>query len=359
MNNLSSLEILEKLISFDTVADKNNRQIVEWLSAFLQAHGFIVKKILAKDKKRANLWAHKKGSGKNWLYFSGHTDTVPAGQNWQSNPWQIKTKGDKLYGLGTCDMKGGITAILKAVSETNNPKINLGLIFTYDEEINFSGIIDLFKSQKLTPGPVIIAEPTNNQPIVAHKGMLSFIAEFKGKAAHSSYPDKGLNAIINASDFISELRKTSAKLLTQKNKYFSPPQATNNPAIINGGDAINKIPAGCTLKMEYRVVEEKQLEILKKIIKQLGKKYRAQIKFDFELEPMISQNIKLIKTIERISGRQAGGLNYATEAVIFTRHKFSPIILGPGPIMAHLANEYVSQCSLEKSVKIFKEIINS
>jgi acetylornithine deacetylase len=355
---MKSLEILKKLISFDTVLDKDNLALNNWLTEFLLSHGFIVEKVWSSDKKRANLWAYKKGESGKWLYFSGHTDTVPAGSNWRTDPWKLEIRSDKLYGLGSCDMKGGIAAFLEAATSVETD-LSLGLIFTYAEETDFEGITDFFKVKKLVRAPVVIAEPTSNQPIIAHKGMLSFVATFKGKAAHSSFPSNGVNAIVAATEFITELRAEAARKLKQKNNYFSPTGATNNPAIISGGDAINKIPAECVLRMEFRLILPEQIIIVKKIIKSLALKYRAKIIFDFSLSPMLCQNKKLIRLAEAATGRLAGGLNYATEAVVFAENKMDAIIIGPGPMNAHLANEYVSRRSLEEAVEIYKKIIKS
>ncbi len=354
---MNTQEILKQLIAFNTVNDQEGLTAVDWIKAFLDGHSFETKKIFSADKTKANLVAFKRGKGKKWLYFSGHLDTVPAGADWLTDPWKMEVKGDKIFGLGTCDMKGGVAAMLSAATEVHNPDLNLGLIFTYDEENDFGGVYELFKKQKLVPGTVILAEPTDNQPVIALKGMISFVVTFKGKSAHSSYPDRGINAIVNAASFINELRSESAKLLKKKINYFNPAEATNNPAIINGGDAINKIPALCVLRMEYRVVANEQFIVLKKLISSLAKKYQARVVFDYAMEPMLTTDKKIISLVEKISGRKAGGLNYVTEGAIFARHKFTPVILGPGPINAHLANEFVSKRSLAEAVAIFKEII--
>lgn len=357
MKKLSSEEILKELIGFNTVNDQEGLVAVDWLAGYLAEHGFGIKKIYSDDREKANLFAYRKGRGRQWLYFSGHLDTVPSGLDWKKDPWKMEINGDKIYGLGACDMKGGIAAFIEAATEVDNADINLGLLFTYDEENDFGGVLDLFKKQKLAPGLVILAEPTDNQPIVALKGMISFIASFKGKAAHSSTPEKGVNAIVSAAEFINELRQESGKILKKKNGYFNPACATNNPAVITGGDAINKIPAECVLRMEYRVVAQEQFSGLRLLVGRLAKKYAAKVTFDFMMAPMLTADKEMIKRLEKISGRRAGGLNYVTEGEIFARHNFIPIILGPGPITAHLADEYVSRRSLKESVEIYKQII--
>jgi acetylornithine deacetylase len=351
------LKLLKKLISFDTVADKNNLQLIKYLEKILKNQKFTTKKILADDKKSANLLAWRLGQSAKWLYFSGHTDTVPAGKIWTSNPWKLKSQGDKLYGLGSCDMKGGLAAILIAASETINPQINLGLIFTYDEETDFAGVKQLLKKQKLIPGPIIIAEPTNNQLVVANKGVLSFSAKFQGQSAHSSCPQNGRNAILLAMNFIKDCQSIIKQKTTTTNKYFEPNIATCNPGIIAGGDAVNKIPADCLLQMEFRTISSQQNTEIKKFLNLLAIKYQAKITYNLEIEPMQNTNKHLINKLEKISGQKASGQNYATEGNLFGQYGLAPIILGPGPMTAHQANEYVSQKSLTKSINIYKKII--
>ena len=142
------IKILEKLVSFNTGEDNQNNEAIEWIEQYLIKYGFKCKTISEKTTNRKCLIAQL---GENpILAFSGHLDTVKANEGWESNPFKIKIDENKIFGLGVCDMKGGIAAILKACSNVDNKKIKNGikLYFTFDEELDFSGIKLLLKSEE-------------------------------------------------------------------------------------------------------------------------------------------------------------------------------------------------------------------
>lgn len=138
-------EILKDLVKFNTIQDKENTKIIDYIENYLKQIGFSTKYktkcLVMQIKNECNLG------------FLGHTDTVQAGNDWSIDPFNMKEEEGKLYGLGTCDMKSGIAAIIKAVSEIDwkKQKYGIKLYFTYDEEINFSGIKELIKIEKSFP----------------------------------------------------------------------------------------------------------------------------------------------------------------------------------------------------------------
>lgn len=148
--------ILKDLVRFNTIKDKENVQIINYIEDLLKKKGF---KTEYKSKCLVMCIKEKYNLG-----FIGHTDTVEYNKDWNTNPFEMQEKEGKLYGLGTCDMKGGIAAILAAVLEIDWEKLNYGikLYFTYDEEIYFSGVKELVEKQEKFPDNLIIGEPTNN-----------------------------------------------------------------------------------------------------------------------------------------------------------------------------------------------------
>ena len=137
----------------------------------------------------------------------GHTDTVDYILGWDSNPFELSLQNNKLYGLGSCDMKGGIAAMLQVVSEIDFEQLKYGmkLYFTYDEEIGFGGVYELVNNNEKFPQVMIFGETTNNEILVGTKGLLECELNFKGIKAHSSNPEKGKSANINAIEFLAEL----------------------------------------------------------------------------------------------------------------------------------------------------------
>ena len=189
---------------------------------------------------------------------------------------------------------------------------------------------------------------------------MRFEVNFIGKEAHGSSPENGVNAIEMASGFIIELRKYFKELEKDNCSVFISPHATFNIAIISGGDAINKVPSSCLLEFEFRIIDNRQHNKIKKDIASLIKKnkLKAKIKIIFCLPVAKCQNKKFINIIEKIAKKKAIGVNYATEGS-FLPSQSDFVILGPGSIeLAHQANENVKKNSLYKAVGMYKELIN-
>jgi acetylornithine deacetylase len=356
-------EILKKLVSFDTVGDKENGKIMDWIGEFCVEAGFETEKIGNKKDGRVCLIARAGKSGKNGLIFIGHTDTVAVGGKWDTDPFELKQKKNYLFGLGSADMKGGIAAMLAAVSEVDLSELNKGLelIFTYDEENNFDGIKSVVEKHDLSADCILIGEPTSLEPVVATKGVMVFRIDFVGKDAHGIHPEVGVNAIEMATDFIIELKEYFKMVEKNRNPIFDVPSATLNIAKINGGDVINKVPSACSLEFESRIIDNKQGDKFKEDITALIEKngYEAKVKADFLLPVSMCRSKEFILTVEEVAKKKAIGVSYATEASFLPGSK-NFVILGPGSIkVAHRANEYTSGDSLNGAVGIYKELINT
>ena len=349
--------ILENLIKFNTVADKENSKITSWIGDFLSQLGFKVSLIKSNKNNKINLFATigKKPS----LTFLGHTDTVSVGKNWTNDPFGMKIDRDKIYGLGSSDMKGGIASLLSALSQINfkNCKRGLNLLLTYVEETNFNGIIDFIKTKKINTKYVIVGEPTNLKPVVASKGIVSFVVNFFGKECHGSEPEKGLNAIILACNFIKDVQEYFVRIKNDKNDIFTPNYATVNVGKIKGGDAVNKVPAECVLEIECRTVTKKQnIEIIKNFLI-ISKKYKAKTKVMFSAPLAQCDDKKFISDMEKITKNKSEGVNYITDGSFLGETASKMIILGPGPFNSHKPDEWVSKESLYKTEQFYKEII--
>ena len=169
---METIEILRKLVSFNTIKDKENELIIQWLKEYLRPLGFTCTEVLDQETKKVCLVAE---IGKEPIIgFSGHLDTVDITENWTNTRSRVCLENDKIFGLGVCDMKGGIAAFLKACANINkeNLKNGIKLFFTYDEEIGFNGIKLLLEKKVKFPRYLIVAEPTDLQPVIANKGCL-------------------------------------------------------------------------------------------------------------------------------------------------------------------------------------------
>ena len=316
-------EILKKLVSFDTIKDYQNKQIMDYIEKYLEKYNFKTKRIekclIAYNDEKPNIG------------FIGHTDTVDY-ESWDGNPFELKIDGDKLIGLGSCDMN------------------KIALYLTNDEEIGFEGI-DTIKDLIVAPN-IIIGEPTNNVPIYGTKGVLELVIEFYGIKCHSSTPDKGKNAIYDCVDFINKLKKFNEKVIKNRiNNNFEIPYTTMNIGMINGGETVNSVPGKCSITIDFRIANEDDIIIIKDKISKLLKKYNANLIIKNSLYPKINNND--ISFLENISSKKETKC-YLTEGSFINKNF---IILGPGPDTSHQKNEYIYLSSLNKTVKLYKSII--
>ncbi len=358
---MNSQQILEKLIKFNTVNDKDNQAIIKYIADLLKPAGFKIQIVKDKKTQKANLLA-KFNQKKPILTFSGHTDTVPATKDWAYDPFKLTQKGNKLYGLGASDMKGGIAAFLQAALKQNlkNFKKGLNLVFTFGEEVAIEGVQSFLKKVKLKTQHVILAEDTGLIPVIASKGAYAVKIEFEGKAAHGAEINKGINAILIVQEFINQLEKYFKKLQKhQTNQVFELSFATINIAKVLGGDLINRIPAYCCLEFEYRTVNYNQGSLIYQDILGILKKMNCKFKIKLinQIEPMLIKNKKLINIMETLTDQKSAGINGATEGTYYKKYGYDCVILGPGNSLAHQPNEYISKDQLKKAECLYDKLI--
>lgn len=338
---METKEILKKLVSYNTIKDKENIKIMDFIEKYLEELNFTTKRI---DKC---LIAYNDENPK--VGFIGHTDTVDY-ESWDGNPFLLQEKEDKLIGLGACDMKGGIAAILYAVSKIDLNRNKIALYFTNDEEIAFGGIKTI--KEYIIPNNVIIGEPTDNIPIYGTKGLLELSLEFYGVKCHSSTPDKGINAIFECTDFISKIRKYYEKVLKKDIvNDFEVPYTTMNIGIIKGGETVNSVPGKCEISIDFRIAKESHLEKIKKYVTNLLKNYNSKLFIKEYIKPNINKND--ISFLEKESCKKQTKC-YLTEGSQIDKNF---IILGPGPDTSHQKNEYIKKESLIKTSELYQIII--
>ena len=337
---MEKYKILKDLVKFNTIKDKENKEIIEYIEKYLKNLGFKT------EYKTKDLVM---SIGKNQKFgFLGHTDTVEYIEEFK-NPFELTLKDGFSYGLGTCDMKGGIAAMLDAVAsiDFSNLKSGMKLYFTYDEEIGFGGVYELVKNIEKSPEYMIFGEPTNNEIFTGHKGLIEYEIYFKGLKAHSSNPAKGISANMNAVKFLNELDEFYNKeIKIDEEKAYEIPYTTMNVGTMYGGSAKNSVSAYCEISIDFRISNNKHIEKITKKVEELSKKYNAEAKIIELIEPFID-NIDFIDDVKTA--------NFMTEASMISGAK--RIVLGVGPITAHEVNEHISTKSYDKLVKQYEEFI--
>ena len=352
---MEKFEILRKLVSINTINDKDNKLFINYMKDLLDNRGFNVEVITNSD---GNSCLIAKSSEDVNLCFMGHSDTVTYSDGWETDPFELTQKGDYLYGLGACDMKGGIAAFIDAIDQINIDELKKGImiLITYDEEIGFKGI-KFIKDRKDIPNNIIIGEPTDLEPIAFIKGCMEYKVNLYGKAVHSSMMVNGENAILKACNFIDELTKLFNELKKDNNDKFDIPFTTINIATINGGKAINIVPDKCEITFDFRTILASHHKIIRNRIEELCKKYKADYETITDILPSNNESLENIKMIEKILDKKVTGVNYVTEGNFLENKNI--FIIGPGPVTAHETNEHILIKSYNKSIVAYKKIIES
>ena len=377
-----TLKILSDLIKFQTVSGTSNLALIEYCEKKLNKVGASSFRTFDEAKKRFNLFSTVSGKGKvngNGIILSGHTDVVPASaKEWGSDPFTSLEKDNKVYGRGTCDMKGFIACSLALAPyfASQNLKKPIHFSFTYDEETACQGapvMIKELKKRNLNCSVCIVGEPTSMKAVQAHKGCSEYSTYFTGLAGHGSAPDKGVNAVEYATRFVNKLLELREELKKRepKNSIFTPPYTTLGIGRIKGGLARNVIADQCVVDWELRPVVPEDGEFVNKtmdayvkdiLLPKMKKVYpKADIKkeiigeivgFNKEEE---SEAINLICNLTGDNSREV--VSFGTEAGLFQEIGISTVVCGPGSIeQAHTIDEYVSFDQLKKCLKMLVDL---
>ena len=377
-----TLKILSDLIKFQTVSGTSNLALIEYCEKKLNKVGASSFRTFDEAKKRFNLFSTVSGKGKvngNGIILSGHTDVVPASaKEWGSDPFTSLEKDNKVYGRGTCDMKGFIACSLALAPyfASQNLKKPIHFSFTYDEETACQGapvMIKELKKRNLNCSVCIVGEPTSMKAVQAHKGCSEYSTYFTGLAGHGSAPDKGVNAVEYATRFVNKLLELREELKRRepKNSIFTPPYTTLGIGRIKGGLARNVIADQCVVDWELRPVVPEDGEFVNKtmdayvkdiLLPKMKKVYpKADIKkeiigeiigFNKEEE---SEAINLICNLTGDNSREV--VSFGTEAGLFQEIGISTVVCGPGSIeQAHTIDEYVSFDQLKKCLKMLVDL---
>jgi len=255
---------LARLIGFATVSRDSNLELIEFVRDYLLGLGVDCELIYNAERTKANLLATVGPRVAGGIVLSGHTDVVPVdGQAWTVEPFSLSEAGGKLYGRGTADMKGYLASVLAAVpmflaSPLQRP---VHLAFSYDEEVGclgVRGLLEVLPQRIPAPALCLIGEPTELKPVLGHKGKLAMRCHVRGAPCHSAYAPYGVNAIEQAARLIGRLGDIGARLAEPQHHdaRFDPAYSTVQVGVINGGTALNIVPADCRFDFEVRALPD-------------------------------------------------------------------------------------------------------
>ncbi|HJF32287.1 MAG TPA: M20 family metallopeptidase [Sporosarcina psychrophila] len=372
MNTDRMVGLLQRMVKVNTVNPPGDEQeLAELICDFISDKGLECQ-LHQVDENRSNIIVTLRGKDSTLkkLYFSGHLDTVPIGeQPWTFNPFGAEIKDGRIYGRGTTDMKGGVAALLETMlilKESQFPlEQDVVFVGTIGEEVDCLGARTAVESGLIeNPGAILIAEPSSLDLYEAHKGALWLEIRTYGKTAHGSMPEEGINAIDSMMYILNELQKLK---LDDVDDLLGMMSSSIN--VINGGVATNVVPDYCTLNLDYRTVTATQNQIiLNKIESIIASLSDANVGFESDyvvlqnLEPLTNENENALITKLRQMNQKSNqnrSAKYYTDGSVYRTHFDGPILIcGAGdPTLAHQPDESISINDLEKSVELYLQLV--
>ena len=370
------IEMLRDLVQVPSVSslneslDQSNADVVSHLANWLAALNFTVEVFdLPSDPKKKNLVATK-GSGEQGIVLAGHTDTVPTDERlWHSDPWRLTKRDQRVYGLGTCDMKGFFPVALAAAASFSESQLNepIVIVATSDEESSMAGARYLAELGKPQAKAAVIGEPTSMRPVFAHKGVMLLRARIQGQAGHSSNPAAGCSALDVANALMSELIVYRNKLrATYQNTAFEIEYPTMNLGCLHAGDSPNRICSSADLQFDLRLLpgidHEETYHTLNCLVHEVAARYGADVEFNLDSPAIPAYETDLhgclVQSIKREVDSPATTVSFGTEAPFFDQLGMETVVFGPGSIdQAHQANEYIDLAQIGPSQHVIEQLI--
>ena len=374
-----STEILRDLIAFPTVSTDSNIDMIQYAAGLLEDVGARCEVIVSPCGTKANLFATMGPEQDGGILLSGHSDVVPVtDQDWTSDPFEMEHRDGRLYGRGTCDMKGFIAATL-AMAPLFAHRVQdrpLHFAFTYDEETGCFGaqhLAEILRHRGITPGVAIIGEPTEMRIIDGHKGCFEYSTHFHGLPGHGSMPEHGVNAVEYAVRYVNHLLglKDALRDRAPADSRFDPPFTTVNVGAITGGVAHNVIAPTAQVDWEMRPVQASDADFVKSSLQhfcdtELLPRMRAVHPDASILTEVIGEVVGLVPTdpsearriVSELTGANSTDLvAFGTEAGIFQALGTDVVVCGPGSIeQAHKADEFLALDQLAKCLTMLERL---
>ncbi|WP_299881634.1 acetylornithine deacetylase [uncultured Sulfitobacter sp.] len=374
--------ILADLIAFPTVSADSNLEMIAYIGTLLKQSGAQVQLFRDPSGKKANLFATLGPPCDGGIVFSGHSDVVPVtDQEWTTDPFCMTERDGRLYGRGSCDMKGFIAATLAMAPRfaevvRDRP---LHFAFTYDEEVGCIGARQLAHSLGeigIRPSVAIVGEPTNMRIIEGHKGCYEYTTSFQGLEGHGSNPDLGVNAVEYAARYVTYLLDLKERLrgMAPATSRFEPPWTTINVGALHGGTVHNVIAPKAQVDWEMRPVQKSDADFVKSHLQKycsdvLLPKMQAVCPDALIETHVVGEVDGLVPVLENearqivarlIGTNDAGLVPFGTEAGIFQDLGMDVVICGPGAIeQAHKADEFVEMDQLNQCLAMLGRLADT
>ena len=376
MSTPTLIQMIEHLIAEPSVSsvspdwDQPNIRVIDILAEWFSDLGFNIEKLPVPNcPGKFNLIASA-GSGPDGLVLSGHTDTVPYDEHrWSSDPFKLKQQDNRLYGLGTADMKSFFALVLEAIRDLDLGKLKHPLIIlaTADEESTMCGAKSLVETNRRLGRHAIIGEPTGLRPVRMHKGISMEAIRLTGQSGHSSNPALGHNALDGMYQVMGEVLEWRKEL---QQKYHDPMFEVAFPTVnlghIHGGDNPNRICAHCELHFDIRPLPGMEISQLRHELTKRLAAVMAGSELKLEHIPLFDgipamvtpASSAIVQATEHMTGYPAEAVAFGTEGPYLNQLGMETVILGPGHIdQAHQPDEYLELDQIEPGVRLIQRLI--
>ena len=376
-----SVELLERLIAFDTTSRNSNLSLIDFISDYLADMGIGCDLVFDKSGEKANLYASIGPDNRGGIALSGHTDVVPVdGQKWDTDPFQMERKGSRLYARGTADMKAFIAVCLSLAPKMlgRDLRVPIHLVFSYDEEIGCVGVRTLLarlEHMDNRPIGVIIGEPTSMTVARAHKGKLSMRCQVRGREGHSGLTHLGVNAVEAAAEAIAYL-KGMARRMKEHGPFdaeLQPPYTTIHTGVVEGGTQLNIIPNSCWFDFEFRHLPEVDpntlLDELQHYVTEKLEPEMHEVATDAGFEWIATsrapgldtdKDADIVRLAQTLTGANTSGkIAFGTEGGLFSDAGMPAVVCGPGSIeQAHKPNEWIELDQIAQCERFVERLID-
>jgi len=364
-SSATPIDILRRLVAFDTTSAKSNLELIDFVTNFLDDHGIKAQTVHSDDGAKANLFASIGPDVEGGVVLSGHTDVVPVtGQQWSSDPFSLIERDGRLHGRGAADMKSFIAVALAMVPEfqARPLAVPIHLAFSYDEEVGCLGaprLLERLAAVVPKPALAIVGEPSEMKVANSHRGINTFKTAVTGRPGHSSDPGAGVNAIAEAAECIAFLTRLGSEFAAGREREgaVAPDWTTVNVGLIEGGAAVNIIAEHCRFAWECRPEAGTDAE-------QVLARLRAFVESDVlprmrAVTPDAAINIEQDVMVPGLAAEPESpaetlalaltghnhcvNVPFASEAGLFQRAGIPAVVCGPGSAaQAHQPDEFVT-----------------
>lgn len=377
---LSTRELLEKLVSFPTVSRDSNLALIDWVEEYLSGHGIRCGRDYDATGTKASLFAHIGPETEGGVILSGHTDVVPVdGQDWSSDPFSVVERDGRLYGRGTCDMKGFDALALSVAVQAAGVRLKrpLQICLSRDEEIGCVGappMIEAMQAHMPRAALAIIGEPTDMGIVTGHKGGIGYDLRFRGHEVHSSLQDRGVSAVMEGARLIDWANDRNAENRADADPAcaYDPPYTTLHVGMIRGGTAHNITAKDCHFILSVRTTPEDGVEMWRDRIEAEIARIEAGMKRvhreagitalpAWQVPGLAAEEGGAAEAlVRRLTGENGSSVvSYGTEAGQFQAAGYSAVVCGPGNIaQAHQPDEFITLDQFRKGEAFMARLLD-